>query len=113
MPDGRLRFAGLITPGTIRRSGPMSRPMRRPAIYSSVSSSPTLLYQNHGTGAVYELTDTSKGGKPGVHGRADAALKDNWAFSLAYTFTNATQVDPFTSSVALIGLHGPADRQPE
>jgi hypothetical protein len=106
MPDGRLRFAGLITPGTTAAIGSYVQANAPAGYYSSVSSSPTLLYQNHGTGAVYELTDTSKGESQEYTVELTRPLKDNWAFSLAYTFTNATQVDPFTSSVASSGFTG-------
>ena len=105
LPDGRLRFAGLSTPGTSSSIGSAYTLSNAPSgFYSSVSSSPTLLYQNHKTGAVYELTNTDKGGTQEYTLELHRPMINHWAFSLAYTYTHATQVDPFTSSVASSGF---------
>jgi hypothetical protein len=105
LPDGRLRFAGLITPGTSGSIGSFVQPNAPAGYYSTVSSSPTLLYQNHATGAVYDLTNTTKGATQEYTVELQKPMKNNWAFSLAYTYTHATQVDPFTSSVASSGFN--------
>jgi hypothetical protein len=107
MPDGRLRFAGLITPGTTSAIGSaFVQPNAPTGYYSSVTNSPTILYQNHATGAVYDLTNTSRGGSQEYTVELHRPMIDHWAFSVAYTFTHATQVDPFTSSVASSGFNG-------
>jgi hypothetical protein len=107
MPDGRLRFAGNITPGTASSIGNAYVLPNAPAgYYASVSSSPTLLYQNHATQAVYELTNTTKGGSQEYTLELNRPLQDGWGFELAYTHTHATQVDPFSSSVASSGFLG-------
>jgi hypothetical protein len=103
MPDGRLRFAGNITPSNIGNAYFVTG-YTTANYYTTVSNSPTLLYQNHKTGAVYELTNTGRGGSQEYTLELTRPLIDNWAFSLAYTYTHATQVDPFTSSVASSGF---------
>lgn len=105
LPDGRLRFAGASTPGTASSIGSAYVLSNAPAgFYSAVTSSPTTLYQNHATGAVYELTNTDKGGSQEYTVELHRPMVDNWSFMLAYTYTHATQVDPFTSSVAGSGF---------
>ena len=107
MPDGRLRYAGVITPGTMSSIGNAYVLSNAPTgYYSSVTSSPTTLYQNHQTGAVYELTNTDKGGSQEYTIELVRPVIDNWGFSVAYTHTHATQVQPFSSSVASSGFLG-------
>ena len=108
LPDGRIRFAGNITPGTTSSIGSAYVQAGAPSgYYSSVtSSSSSSLYQNKKTVAVYELTNTDKGGSQEYTVELNRPLKDNWGFTLAYTHTHATQVDPFTSSVAGSGFGG-------
>jgi hypothetical protein len=108
LPDGRMRFAGAITPGTTSTIGNAYVLSNAPTGYyaSTTSSSSESLYQNKGTGPVYELTNTDKGGSQEYTVELNRPLKDNWGFSLAYTFTHATQVDPFGSSVASSGFDG-------
>ena len=105
MPDGRLRFAGNITPSAIGAAFYLPG-YTTTNFYKSVSNSPALLYQNHATGAVYDLTNTGKGGSQEYTVELTRPMKDNWAASVAYTYTHATQVDPFTSSVAGSGFSG-------
>jgi hypothetical protein len=101
LPDGRIRYAGSITPGTSSQIGSAYVLANAPAgYYASVTNSPTTLYQNHATGAVYELTNTDKGGSQEYTIELQRPVTDHWGFSLAYTYTHATQVDPLTSSVA-------------
>jgi hypothetical protein len=107
LPDGRIRYAGAITPGTSTSIGTAYYQSNAPSgYYTSVTSSPTTLYQNHATGAVYELTNTDKGGSQEYTVELTKPMKDDWTASLAYTYTHATQVDPFTSSVASSGFTG-------
>jgi hypothetical protein len=103
MPDGRLRFAGNITPSGIGAAYYLPG-YTTTNFYKSVTSSPTTLYQNHGTSAAYDLTNTSKGGSQEYTVELTRPLLDNWTASIAYTYTHATQVDPFTSSVAASGF---------
>jgi len=101
LPDGRIRFAGAITPGTMSTIGTAYvQPTAPSGYYTSVTNSPTTLYQNHATGAIYELTNTDKGGTQEYTLELTRPVTDHWGFSLAYTYTHATQVDPLTSSVA-------------
>jgi hypothetical protein len=106
LPDGRIRFAGAITPGSMSAIGTANVLANAPAgYYSNLTSSPAVLYQNKATGAVYDLTNTSKGGSQEYTLELSKPLKDMWAASIAYTFTHATQVSPFTSSVASSGYN--------
>ena len=109
LPDGRIRFTGAITPGTTSQIGTAySHVSEAPTGYyaSVTSSSSASLYQNKLTGPVYELTNTDNGGSQEYTLELTRPFKDNWGFSLAYTHTHATQVDPFTSSVAGSGFAG-------
>ena len=105
MPDGRLRFGGNITPSAIGSAYYLPG-YTTSNFYTSVTNSPTTLYQNHATGAVYELTNTDKGGTQEYTLELNRPMTNHWAFELAYTYTHATQVDPFTSSVAGSGFAG-------
>ncbi len=105
LPDGRIRYAGAITPGTTSTIGAAYVQANAPAgYYTSVTNSPTTLYQKKTVGAVYELTNTSKGGSQEYTVELARPLINDWAVSAAYTFTHATQVAPFTSSVAASGF---------
>jgi hypothetical protein len=109
LPDGRIRYAGAITPGTTTQIGTAyTHTAEAPSGYyaSVTSSSAASLYQNKLTGPVYELTNTGNGGSQEYTLELTRPFKDNWGFSLAYTHTHATQVDPFTSSVAGSGFGG-------
>jgi hypothetical protein len=110
LPDGRIRFAGAVTPGTSSQIGTaytLPSSMVPAGYYASVTSSTaSSLYQNKLTGPVYELTNTDKGGSQEYTVELTRPVTDNWGFSLAYTHTHATQVDPFTSSVAGSGFNG-------
>jgi len=107
LPDGRIRYAGAITPGTTSSIGTAYvLPNAPTGYYASVTSSVSTLYSNHATGAVYELTNTDKGGSQEYTLELARPLTDGWAFSLAYTHTHATQVQPFSSSVASSGFLG-------
>jgi len=108
LPDGRTRYVGNITPGTASSIGTAYVQANAPTGYyaSVTSSSSNALYQNKATGSVYELTNTGKGGSQEYTAELTKPMKNNWSASLAYTYTHATQVDPFTSSVAGSGFNG-------
>ncbi len=105
LPDGRIRYAGNITPGTASSIGNAYVQASAPAgYYNSVSNSPLVLFQHKTLGAVYDLTNTSKGGSQEYTLMLSRPLIDDWALSIGYTYTHATQVAPFTSSVAGSGF---------
>jgi hypothetical protein len=107
MPDGRTRYAGVITPGSASSIGTAYLLANAPTgFYSNVTSSVSTLYSNHATGAVYELTNTDKGGSQEYTLELNRPVTNDWGFSLAYTHTHATQVQPFSSSVASSGFLG-------
>ena len=56
------------------------------------------LYSNFG--AVINMSNTSQGGSQAYTLALRRPMKNNWAFSAAYTRTHATEVQPLTSSVA-------------
>ena len=88
LPDGRIRYAGNITPtGTING----------------------VTYQSTSTGGrrrvttfadVYYLTNTKKGDGTTFTLGLTRPMKHNWAASVSYTRTHATEVSPMTSSTA-------------
>src|SRR5580658_547795 len=92
MPDGRIRYAGVITPGSTSSIGTAYVLANAPTgYYANVTSSVSTLYSNHATGAVYELTNTDKGGSQEYTVELVRPVTDNGGFSLAYTHTHATQ----------------------
>jgi len=104
MPDGRIRYAGAITPGSTGTIGSYVLSNAPAGYYTSVTSTPTTLYQYKTIGATYDLKNTNKGGSQEYTVELARPLIDNWAISAAYTYTHATQVAPFTSSVASSGF---------
>jgi len=106
MPDGRLRLAGNITPSGIGAAYYLPGYTTSNFYTSVTSTSSSTLYQNKATLAVYDLTNTSRGGSQEYTFELTRPLIDNWAVSFAYSYTHATQVDPFTSSVAGSGFAG-------
>jgi hypothetical protein len=108
MPDGALRFAGNITPSAIG-SAYYVPGYTTSNFYVNATSTVTTLYQ-YGSkiGAVYDLTNTTKGGSQEYTLMLNKPMSDNWAASVAYTHTYALQVDPFTSSTASGTFNGSA-----
>ena len=96
MPDGAIRYAGNITPTNIGSAyflpgyttGNFYTSM---ASYSSTSATNPLLI-SHLAGASYGLENTDKGGSQEYTLLFNRPMKDNWAWSAAYTHTHATQV---------------------
>jgi hypothetical protein len=69
-PDGRIRYNGTT------------------GLHTNFSNS------------VLELTNTDKGGSQAYTFQIAKPMKDDWAWSIGYTHTHATEVQPLTSSVA-------------
>jgi Carboxypeptidase regulatory-like domain len=107
LPDGRQRYTGNITPGTTSSIGTAYVQSNAPTGYyaSTTSNSANTLYAVKTSGSVYELTNTNKGGTQEYTIELHKPMANNWAFSVAYTYTHATGVDPFTSSVAGSGFN--------
>ncbi len=57
------------------------------------------LYSNF-SNSVLELTNTDKGGSQSYTLQLARPMKNGWAYSVGYTHTHATEVQPLTSSVA-------------
>jgi Carboxypeptidase regulatory-like domain len=100
MPDGAIRYNGNITPTNIGSQYFVPGFTTSNYYTSTTSTSSATLLANTATSTVYDLTNTNKGGSEQYTLMIRRAMKDNWAFSLAYTHTFATQVDPLPSSVA-------------
>jgi len=95
MPDGAIHYNGNVTPGNL---GAGNTPG---FTYTSVSSVASATLENNPlTGPVYLLTNTNKGSAQEYTLQLHRPLKDGWAFSIGYTHTHATAVDPSPSSVA-------------
>lgn len=98
LPDGRIRYAGVISPTT----GGASRSS------ASATYRTNDLYQNPNFADVYYLTNTSEGGGMDFTMRVTKPWKNNWAASLAWTRSDFTEVSPLTSSVAQSNYNGRA-----
>lgn len=97
LPDGRIRYAGNITPayGTFPATNVTGR--RR-----VTTGGPT----GGGFADVYLLTNTNKGEQKGVTLALSRPVKNHWGANFAWTRSEATEVSPMTSSTAgsLYGL---------
>ncbi len=98
LPDGRIRYAGAISPTTAGASRASSN-----ATYRTND-----LYQNTNFADVYYLTNTSEGGGIDFTMRVARPWKNNWTSSLAWTRSDFTEVSPLTSSVAQSNYNGRA-----
>jgi hypothetical protein len=90
LPDGRVRYAGVISPTSAGASRTGAS-----AIYRTAD-----LYQNPAFADVFYLTNTKKGGGMDFTMRLARPWRDNWTTSLSWTRSNFKEVTPFTSSVA-------------
>ncbi|MDO8630289.1 MAG: carboxypeptidase regulatory-like domain-containing protein, partial [Phycisphaerales bacterium] len=98
LPDGRIRYAGAISPTT----GGASRSS------ASATYRTNDLYQNSNFADVYYLTNTSEGGGMDLTLRVMRPWRNNWMASLAWTRSDFTEVSPLTSSVAQSNFNGRA-----
>jgi hypothetical protein len=88
LPDGRIRYAGTITPtGTVNG---VSYPSTNTAGRRRVTTFADVFY----------LANTQKGTGTSFTMALTRPLKHNWAASISYTRTHATEVSPMTSSTA-------------
>ncbi len=91
LPDGRIRYAGNISPaysGNDASGNPIISTSPRSAIAANPNFSD-----------VYYMTDSNKGGSQSITFEFRRPMKDHWAASIGYTHTHATEVNPMTSSV--------------
>ncbi len=92
MPDGRIRYAGTITPtgtfpvGGVTTAFPGSSLGGRRRVASF--------------GDVFKLKNTNKGYSTGVTLGLSRPMKDGWAASVSWTHQHTTEVSPITSSTA-------------
>lgn len=82
LPDGRIRYAGSIPGGGSTNTTTAGR--RRVSTFADV----------------FYLTNTDKGQAWGLTFSLNRPMKNNWAWSVAWTHGNATEVSPITSSTA-------------
>ncbi len=99
-PDGAIRYNGVITPTNIGSQYFVPTYTTTNYYLSATSTSSSTLQANTATGPIYELTNTDKGGSEQYTIMVHRPMIDNWSFSMAYTHTFATGVDPLPSSVA-------------
>lgn len=97
-PDGRDRYAGVITNSTSASRG------------SSASNPYTAatFYMNQEFSDVYYLTNSKKGGGFDFTLKVTKPWKNNWFASLALTHSDYEDVGPMTSSVAQSNYNGRA-----
>ncbi|MFI5358082.1 MAG: hypothetical protein ACHQ4G_12175, partial [Opitutales bacterium] len=91
-----LQSLNLKTYGT----GPDGRILYNAFTSSLTGKSNGSQYQNANFATVIDMFNTNKGGSQEYTAMLHRPLKNNWAFSLAYTHTHATEVQALTSSVA-------------
>ncbi len=84
MPDGRIRYAGAITPAITGTPSTNTAGRRRIATF----------------GDVYRLNNTDKGQGHDFTLMIDRPMKNNWAAGVSWTRGRATEVSPLTSSTA-------------
>jgi len=90
-PDGRERYAGVITPGYAGTAAVSLAGRRR-----VTTGGPT----GGGFAEVFYLTNTNKGEQRSVTLSLNRPMKNNWAAGLSWTRGHATEVSPMTSSTA-------------
>jgi len=98
LPDGAIHYNGNITPGSLGSYNLSPLPTGASTSTSSLSS--TTLSANPATGPVYTLQNTNKGASQAYSIQIRHPLKDGWAYSIAYSHTHATAVQPEGSSTA-------------
>ncbi|HVW22588.1 MAG TPA: carboxypeptidase regulatory-like domain-containing protein [Opitutaceae bacterium] len=99
MPDGAIRYAGNITPGS---SIPAAQQISGFSYVGTSSLTSSTAVQLHPTvGAVMQLGNTNQGATQEYTVSIHRSLKNHIGASLAYTHTHATQVEALTSSVAV------------
>lgn len=84
MPDGRIRYAGAITPATTGFPSANTAGRRRISSFADV----------------YRISNTNKGDSNDFTFMINRPLKNRWATGLSWTIGNATEVSPMTSSTA-------------
>jgi Carboxypeptidase regulatory-like domain len=103
LPDGRIQYNGVVTPNY---SG---------TPYSTSTGQATganQLLENPRFNTVYVLDNTGAGRASQYSISIRRPLKNHWAFSVGYTRSDATEVNPFTSSVAQSNFSGRAYMNP-
>lgn len=100
LPDGAIRYAGVITPGNIGSANFVSGFTTSNFYVSSTNSSTTALSANPATLQVIKLTNTRKGSTQIYSVQLHRPFIGDWSWSLAYAHLHATQVDPSPSATA-------------
>ncbi len=104
MPDGAIRYAGNITPSNIGTAN-YAPGFTAANFYTGVSSEATpVLEANTAVGQVLQLNNTDKGASQEYTVMIHRPMKDNWAWSLAYTHTHATMVSTLGGTTASGGF---------
>ncbi len=104
MPDGRIRYAGNIYPGY--NTGVAGVPT------GFTTSGSAALVNNTAFNNVLYLTDTNKGEGRDVTASFRRPMRNGWSAELSWTHLHATEVSPFTSSVAASNFSGRAYANP-
>jgi hypothetical protein len=99
MPDGAIRYAGNITPGSTIPAAQQIAGFSYVGT-SSLSGSSNLQI-NPTIGAVMRLGNTTQGGSQEYSVELHRPLTDHVGFSLSYAHSHATAVEALTSSIAV------------
>jgi len=107
MPDGAIRYAGNITPTNIGAANFVTG-YTTTNFYTGASSSSAggAVQLNPQVAQVFELANTDKGGSQEYTLQISRPMKDNWAFSIGYTHTHATEVSGMDGTTASSSVFG-------
>lgn len=103
LPDGRIRYAGGITPGTLTSATPtVFNPAipYNPATTTFPQTSTAGRRRVAGFADVYRITNSGKGESADYTLSFRRPFRNNWSAGVSWTRGHATEVSPMTSSTA-------------
>jgi hypothetical protein len=109
LPDGRDRYNGTITPASNFAVAGVTNISQFPGTTAINSTTGVLTFPSTSVNGrrrvatfadVFVMNNTNKGDGTAFTFELKRPMKDNWAYSLSWTHSRATEVAPVTSSVA-------------
>jgi hypothetical protein len=100
-PDGRIRYAGNITPGYSTNATPnFATAPYNPATTTFAQTNTNGRRRIASFADVYRLNNTSEGGSHDFTLQLNRPFKNKWSAGVSWTRGNASEVSPMTSSTA-------------
>ncbi|MDP3071005.1 MAG: TonB-dependent receptor [Opitutaceae bacterium] len=93
LPDGRIRYAGNITPGYSTNANPNN-------VTTFPQTNTTGRRRVAGFGDVHRITNANNGRSSDFTFGVSRPMRENWSANVAWTRGSATEVSPLTSSTA-------------